>query len=187
MEFPIRNLPTPKKLLVYLDNCFEGHVDVFRLFLVHFQAEKFKKIAMLQEKERKSRNALHEQMCKMIRSLYLQAKGHGYVTDTCTNEYQGLVQQLRGMNSVTWNEEAGDSSSRVSTPDEGRKRKHVDNLPTPTHLDNTFTLASPKSPRALACAEQLMVKGGLIHHCFSVIVTEILHGIIVTYSVLRQQ
>lgn len=132
----------------------------------------------------------------MMRSSFLQAKGYGYLSESYSKEYYGLVKQLQGISSVTWDEEITDSGvsstesvTTTTTEEEGRgsKRKLAENTTSSTtSLDNTFTLT--EKPRAFTlCAEQLMAKGGLVHPYFSAVVVELLQGLIVTYSMIKRQ
>lgn len=149
--------------------------------------ELLQKINKIQETELHSRGVLLEQMSKMLRSSYLQAKGHGYVSDSFTKEYFDLIKQLQGVCSVSWGEEIADSglsstesNTTITVEEEGRgsKRKLIENIASSTtSLDNTFVLSAGKSKALSVCAEQLMAKGGLMHPYFSALILEILHSL----------
>lgn len=156
------------------------------------QVELLQKINKVQDTELHIRGVLLEQMSKMLRSSYLQAKGLGYVTDSFTKEYFELVKQLQGVNSVSWGEEISDSglsstdsNTTIIMEEEGRgsKRKLIENIASSTtSLDNTFVMSSGKSKTLSVCAEHLMAKGGVMHPCISAVVIEILHILLASYQ-----
>lgn len=156
------------------------------------QAELSQKVSKVLETELQSRGVILGDMAQMLRSSFLLAKGHGYVSETMTKDYYNLVHQLQAPCSVSWEDDAdpqmgsGDSKVVVAEDESNRtKRKLVDSVSSSsTSLDNTFTMDTVRPRGIHICAEQLMAKGGLAHGYFSAVAVEILHTMFTSYVMI---
>lgn len=152
-----------------------------------FQAKLLQKIDEIKNNELNLRGQLLDKMASVLQPCYLLLRGHGHAPDDMIKEYKTLVRYLQGISNVTWDNlpDSGISSNTDSGEEEARasKRKHVDEV---NVFESTFTLNSPPKPKYLS-ADQYSSKGGLLNMYIPIIGAEVLHGFLLTCSILKKQ
>ncbi|KAF2892769.1 hypothetical protein ILUMI_13404 [Ignelater luminosus] len=129
------------------------------------KAECLQKVSDLQEGEMRMCYQLIESFSKVLKPTILQLRGHGLASEALLSEYQGLVRQLQGIRSVTWDDEStaptpipsadsGISSCTDVTVESEENTSNKQKLL--EELNNTFTLPQEK-PQTIS-AEKFMAK-----------------------------
>lgn len=162
-------------------------------FILNFQAECLQKMLDLHVGEMRLRDQLIERFSKVVQPSILQLRGHGLASEALLSEYQGLVRQLQGIRSVTWDDETTAPTSTSST-DSGvssctdvtveSEENTLNKQKLLQELNNTFTLPQEK-PQTIS-AEKFMAKGGVILPYVSAVFSEILHSVVLSYRTLKE-
>lgn len=133
---------------------------------------------------------LLEKMATMLKSCYMQLKGHGFATEALTKEYVKIIQDFQGKKNVKFHEipDSGISSTTSIAEDEnkanGNKRKIEDPA---VELDGTFTMSTtPIKPRIKGTAtDHVISKGGIGYNFFGGLATELIHGVFYNVSLKK--
>lgn len=160
------------------------------LFLkfIYFQFEVLgKQVDLLIEEDKEKLDVL-ERMATILKSCYMQLKGHGFVTEALTKQYTKIIQDFQGKKNVKFHDipDSGISSTTSITEDENKTNNNKRKIEEPpVELDGTFTMtnvSTPSKPKSKGTgAEQIISKGGIGYNFFGGLASELIHGVF--YSV----
>lgn len=149
-----------------------------------FQVEILEKqIDLLLEEDKEKLDVL-ERMATILKSCYIQLKGHGFVTEALTRQYTKIIQDFQGKKNVKFHDipDSGISSTTSITEDESRTNSNKRKIEEPVvELDGTFTMANsatPSKPKSKGTgSDQIISKGGIGYNVFGGLASELLHGV----------
>lgn len=135
----------------------------------------------LQDDELKKRGDLLENVTDVLKPCYLLLKGYNKSNEELDFKYRNLIKKLQGIDHVTWDEEVTDSGlsmhtavSSTSSSNSNNNRQAYKRKYNNDHMDGTFIL-NPSKATTNVCADQINLKGGILHSYMSAIAIQIFH------------
>lgn len=145
----------------------------------------------LLKKEDHEKVEMLEKLVTILKSSYMQLKGHGFASAALTKQYNEIIQDFLGKRNVKFNEipDSGISSTTSISEDENKSNNKRKNEEPPAELDGTFTMPNsitPIKPTSKGIVtDQIISKGGIGYNFFGGLATELIHGVFYNVNMKR--
>lgn len=135
--------------------------------------------------------SLLKRMATLLKSCYMQLKGHGFATVALTKQYQDIIQDFQGKKNVKFHEipDSGISSTTSISEDENKANNNKRKMEEPPfELDGTFikTSTTPNKPKSKgASVDPIISRGGIGYNFFGGLATELIHGVFYNVNIKK--